>query len=145
MLLLDVNVLVYAFRPEQSPTAQATRAWLDRTMSAGLTVAVTAESLMAMIRITTHPRIFEHPAPPRAALTFAEELQAAPQTRVVRPSPRHWGLFRAFVTDLRLAGNAVPDAYLAALAIDHGAELATTDRGFRRFPGLGTLDPAGAV
>lgn len=141
MLLLDVNVLVYAFRPDQSTSARATRDWLDRTMTAGQPVAVTEESLVATIRISTHPGIFEQPAPPRDALAFVEALRDAPLTRVLRPSSRHWAIFRAFVDDLRLVGNDVPDASLAALAIDRGAALVTTDRGFRRFPGLSTLDP----
>jgi len=62
----------------------------------------------------------------------------------VIPSSRHWSLFEEYVLDLRLVGNDIPDAYLAALALDHDAALATLDRGFRRFPGLRIVDPLAA-
>lgn len=144
MLLLDVNILVYAFRPEQSATARSTRDWLDATMAAGHSLGVTNEILAAQVRIVTHPRIFPYPAPPRLAVNFAQTLLDFPMTRVVVPSSRHWPVFREFVEDLRLTGNDVPDAYLAALAVDHGATLVSTDRGFRRFPGLRYVDPLAA-
>ncbi|HEU4998818.1 MAG TPA: TA system VapC family ribonuclease toxin [Lapillicoccus sp.] len=141
MLLLDVNVLIYAFRPEQSDRAQAVRAWLDETMRAERSLAVTADIVAAMIRITTDPRIFDRPAPPGAAVEFGQRLLDAPMCRAVTPSSRHWPIFRELVEDLRLVGNDVANAYLAALAIDHGAAFVTTDRGFRRFPGLRLVDP----
>ncbi len=141
MLLLDVNILVYAFRPEQSERAQLTRAWLDAAMAAGRSLAVTNEILAAMIRITTDARIFDRPAPPRDAVEFGQRLLDAPMCRAVAPSSRHWPIFRELVEDLRLVGNDVPDAYLAALAIDLGGHLVTTDRGFRRFPSLRLVDP----
>ena len=144
MLLLDVNVLVYAFRPGQSPVARSTREWLDVAMTAGRSLAVTNEVLAAQIRVVTHPRIFERQSPPRAAVEFAQALLDAPMTRVLVPSSRHWSIFRTLVEDLRLTGSDVPDGYLAALAIDHGAEFVTTDRGFRRFPGLRIVDPLAA-
>lgn len=144
MFLLDVNILVYAYRPEQSPLALAARTWLDRSMAAKAALAVTNEILASVIRIVTDRRIFVHPSPAGQAVEFAQALLDAPTTRVVVPSSRHWPTFIDLVNDLRLKGNDVPDAYLAALAIDHGAQLVTTDRGFRRFPGLRIVDPLAA-
>ena len=144
MFLLDVNILVYAYRPEQSPMALAARTWLDRSMAAKASLAVTNEILASVIRIVTDRRIFVHPSPAGQAVEFAQALLDAPTTRVVVPSSRHWPTFIDLVNDLRLKGNDVPDAYLAALAIDHGAQLVTTDRGFRRFPGLRIVDPLAA-
>jgi toxin-antitoxin system PIN domain toxin len=144
VFLLDVNILVYAYRPEQSAIARSARGWLDNTMAAGESLAVTSEILAAVVRIVTDQRIFDRPAPPREAIGFAEALINAPMTRLVVPSSRHWPTFTTLVNDLRLKGNDVPDAFLAALAIDHNARLVTTDRGFRRFPGLRLVDPLAA-
>ena len=144
MFLLDVNILVYAYRPELSPMALVARTWLDRSMAAKASLAVTNEILASVIRIVTDRRIFVHPSPAGQAVDFAQALLDAPTTRVVVPSSRHWPTFIDLVNDQRLKGNDVPDAYLAALAIDHGAQLVTTDRGFRRFPGLRIVDPLAA-
>lgn len=144
MLLLDVNVLVYAFRPEQSSAALEVRRWLDAAMEQGQVVAASTEVLAAQIRIVTDRRIFERPAGAKEALAFTQAFVDAPMSRIVVPSSRHWAVFSELVEDLRLTGNDVPDAYLAALAIDHSARLVTRDRGFRRFPGLRLLDPLAA-
>lgn len=141
MLLPDVNVLLYAYRPSQSDVAGHVGRWLwDRTED-GERLAVSTAILSSVIRIATHPRAFTDPAPPRDASRFAQSILDDPAVTVVVPSSRHWPIFRGFIDDLRIVGNDVPDAYLAALAIDHGATLVTTDRGFRRFPGLRLVDP----
>lgn len=144
MFLLDVNVLAYAYRPTQSVDAQRVADWLAGRMDAVDSVAVSTQVLSGLVRLTTHPRVFEAPASPRDATRFAQAVIDTPGVRVVVPSSRHWPVFRMLVDDLRLVGNDVPDAYLAALALDHGATLVTTDRGFRRFPGLRLVDPLAA-
>jgi toxin-antitoxin system PIN domain toxin len=141
MLLPDVNVLVYAHRPSESDIASRVRDWLWHRTERGERLGLSTSVLASVIRIATHPRILAAPSTPREALRFTQALVDDSQTTVVVPSSRHWLIFREFVDDLRLRGNDVPDAYLAALAIDHGADLVTTDRGFRRFPGLRIVDP----
>lgn len=74
-------------------------------------------------------------------MTFADALLGAPAVGVVRAGPRHWGIFRRLVVDHRLRGSDVPDAYIASLAMEQGATLATMDRGFARFERLRILDP----
>jgi uncharacterized protein len=84
----------------------------------------------------SEPRIFNPPAPLEDALTFVEALRARPNCVSVTAGPRHWKLFIGLCRRVGARGNAVPDAYLAALALESGNEWVTTDRGFARFPGL---------
>lgn len=92
--------------------------------------------LSRFLRIVTHPRGMTTPAPIESALAFAETLRSQPNALPLAPGPRHWGVFERMCRDAGATGNRVPDAYLAALAIEHGAELITADRGFARYPGL---------
>jgi len=141
MLLPDVNVCVHAIAPHTSADAGRVRDWLDRALVGDEAVGFSELVLSAMIRISTSPRVFVKPAAPHQAVEFADALLAAPAAVVVRPGPRHWQVFSRLVTANRLRGNDVPDAYLAGIAMEAGAHLATLDRGFRRFDGLRTVDP----
>lgn len=143
MLFLDVNVCLYAFRPTISETSRTVAAWLDEHLAGPERILVSESVLASMIRIATHPRVFEEPASPADALAFADALLAVPRVGVTRPGPDAWSIFSGYVRDLRLVGNDVADAYLAAVTVDAGASMVTTDRGFTRFPGLRTVDPLG--
>jgi uncharacterized protein len=77
-------------------------------------------------------------------MAFVDALLAAPRALLVPPGPGHWTRFTGLVRDLHLTGDDVPDAFIVAAALDLGATLVTSDRGFRRFPGLSVLDPAAA-
>lgn len=92
--------------------------------------------LSGFLRIATNPRVFSPPAPIERALAFADVLRAHTSTVVLAPGERHWDIFRQLCVDAGARGNLVPDAYLAALAIESGSEWITTDRDFARFPGL---------
>jgi toxin-antitoxin system PIN domain toxin len=140
-LLPDVNVLVYAHRPTESDMASRVREWLWSSTERGERLALSTAVLASMVRIVTHPRILDTPSTPRDALTFTRSLLDDPQASVVVPTSRHWPIFQELVEELRLVGNDVPDAYIAALALDYGATLVSTDRGFRRFPGLRLVNP----
>jgi uncharacterized protein len=135
MILADVNVLVYAHR-EDLPQHERFSAWLSAEVESGRSYALCDASLTGFLRIVTNGRIFDEPTPLQMALQTIEDLRAQPGATHLDPGQRHWPLF----TDLCLAvgarGNDVPDAYLAALAIESGSELITADRGFGRFPGL---------
>lgn len=135
MILTDVNVLVYAFR-EDSPDHSSYRAWLLETVRSGTTFGVADLVLSGFLRITTHPGIFSPPTPPAEALRFAEALRAQPNCISLAPGPRHWAIFSRLCREVGARGNAIPDVYLAALAIETGAEWVTTDGGFARFPDL---------
>jgi toxin-antitoxin system PIN domain toxin len=135
MLLLDVNVLVYAYRTEL-PNHTAYRRWLDESVGAESALGLADLVLSAFLRIVTNPRIFRTPTPIEAALQFVEALRTQRNSEVVAPGPRHWAIFSRLCVETPASGNLVPDAYLAALAIESGSELVTTDRDFARFSGL---------
>lgn len=86
--------------------------------------------------MVTHPKIFSKPSALSAAITFTDQLRDQPNCVSVEPGPRHWEIFRKLCVDSGVKGNLVPDAYLAALAIESGCEWVTTDRDFKRFAGL---------
>jgi toxin-antitoxin system PIN domain toxin len=92
--------------------------------------------LSGFVRVATHPRIFDPPASTSAALAFADALRSQPNAVLVAPGSRHWEVFGRLCRAAGAKGNLVPDAYLAALAIESGSEWITTDRDFSRFAGL---------
>jgi hypothetical protein len=97
--------------------------------------------LSGFIRIVTHPRVFVDPTPAADAISFCDALRSQPAATVLAPGPRHWGLFTDLCAKTGARGNLVPDAYLAALAIETGSEWITTDRDYRRFDGLKLRHP----
>lgn len=135
MLIADVNVFLYARRIE-SERHEEYRAWLEDRLVDDEPFAVSELVLSSFLRIVTNARIYREPTSLEAALEFCEIVLSAPAAVPVRPGVRHWSIF----TDLCLTGtakaNLVPDAYLAAMAIENGATWITTDRGFARFPNL---------
>lgn len=135
MRCADVNVLVYAHRPE-SPRHAETLDWLEAARRSDEPLGLTDLALSGFVRIATNPRIFRDPTPIEVALTFVDDLLASPAALRLAPGPRHWSVFRRLCVALGLRGGLVTDAYLAAIAIETGATLVTTDRDFARFPGL---------
>ncbi len=135
VLLADVNVFIYAHRVE-SPQAEESARWLRDALSGDEPMGVSELVLSAFLRIVTNHRVYREPTPPSLALEFCRAVLTAPSAVPVRPGARHWQIFEGLVAGGGVRGNLVPDAYLAALAIEHGATFVTTDRGFARFPGL---------
>jgi len=142
MILPDVNVLVYAHR-QDGPEYPRYRRWLEEVARSEEAFGLADIVLSGFLRIVTHPRIFSHPTPVDVAVRFAEALRALPNCVPVAPGPRHWSIFCRFCREANATGNRVPDAYLAALAVESGSEWITTDRGFGRFPGLRWRHPLG--
>lgn len=141
MILPDVNVLVYAFRREYSEHEHY-RLWLQGVLAGSEDLALADAVLVGFIRIVTHPRIFEAPAPATEALAFTEALRTSPVARPVSSSPAVWSQLGDFASsDRMLRGNLVPDAFLAAIAIATGARVATADAGFARFLQVSWFDP----
>jgi toxin-antitoxin system PIN domain toxin len=135
LILPDVNVLVHAFHEGGDDHARY-RGWLESAIVADEPLALSEHVLAGFVRIVTHPRIFDPPATTAAALAFADALLAQSNTVAVGPGPRHWSIFERLCRVAGVKGNRVPDAYLAALAIESGCEWITTDRDFGRYPGL---------
>lgn len=135
MLLADVNTFIYAHRPE-SPRFEEHRAWLTSALSAAEPFGVSELVLSSFVRIVTNHRVFVEPTPPALAFDFCAAVLSSPSAVALRPGPRHWRIFESLCRDVGARGNVVPDAFLAALAIEHGATWVSGDRGFARFPGL---------
>lgn len=135
MILPDVNVLVYAFR-EDSPNHSAYREWLEDTLAAPGAFGVSDVVLSGVLRVLTHPRVFNPPTPPVAALAYVDAVRSQPNAVPIGAGDRHWEIFAELCRGANAKGNLVADAYLAALAIEHGCEWITTDRDFARFKGL---------
>lgn len=135
MILCDVNVLVYAHR-QDAPDHPAYRDWLEELINGAGAYAVADLVLSGFLRVVTHPKVFHKPTPLKEALAFAEQVRGAPNAVLIGPGARQWSIFTELCSAGGAKGNLVPDAYLAALAIESGSEWVTTDRGFARFPGL---------
>ena len=140
MLLLDVNVCVYAFRRESRGYADV-KNWLEQALRGPEPVGLSGQVLASVLRLVTNHRIYENPSTPEAALSFCDALVDAPAAMRVQPGERHWGIFHGLVLRHGLRGNDIPDAYLAALALEQGATYVTADRGFARYEGLRLLNP----
>ena len=143
MLLLDVNVLVYAHRAELSRHPEY-KAWLCAALTADNPCGISDLVLSGFLRVVTHPSVFRPPSPLPAAVSFAEEVRGGPAAVAVGPGERHWEIFVRLCRLAGAKGNLIPDAYLAALAIETGSEMVTADRDFTRFPGLRVRHPLGA-
>jgi len=135
MRLVDVNVLIYAFR-EDSPGHAEYRGWLNGLVSSHEAYAVSDHVLSGFVRIATHPRVFHPPTPLERALAFTEAYRDRQNAVLVAPGGRHWDLFTQLCRKAGARGNLVADGWIAALAIERGCELVTTDRDFARFQGL---------
>ena len=135
MILPDVNVLVYAFRAE-SRDHERYRGWLQGLANGEEAYAVASMVLGSFIRVVTNSRIFRPPSSLELALQFAERLLMPSHCIPINPGARHWGIFTRLCREIGATGNLVPDAFLAALALEHGCELVTNDADFARFRGL---------
>jgi toxin-antitoxin system PIN domain toxin len=133
--LIDVNVLVYAYR-EDAPGHAAYRDWLLATIDSELAFGVSDLVLSGFLRVVTHPRVFDPPSPLDHALVFADAIRTQENSVAILPGPRHWDIFSRLCRTAEAKGNLIPDAFLAALAIESGSELISTDRDYTRFPGL---------
>lgn len=130
-----MNVLVYVFNETVSEHDRYS-AWLEAALISDEPVGLSDLVLSSVVRITTHPGAFTPPATLPQAFSFVTTLRASPGAVIVAPGERHWEIFERLCLEAGARGNLVTDAYLAALAIESGSELITTDRDFARFPGL---------
>lgn len=135
MILPDANVLIYAFRRDADRHVEYRR-WLESALYDESAVGLSDMVLSSVVRIVTHPKVFGQPSTLEQALGFAEFLWVQPNVVRLVPGNRHWALFADLCRAVDAKGNLIADAYLAALAMEAGAEWITTDRDFARFPGL---------
>ena len=144
MNVVDVSVLILAHRLDAERHAPW-RDWLDSARSSDETLGVPGHSLAGFVRIVTNVRAFARPSTIDKATGFVDGLLESPAVRRTEPGPGHWKLFADLCRRSRATGKLVPDAWLAALAIENRATLITADRGFGRYPGLRWRDPTADV
>lgn len=140
MKLVDANVLIHAVNSE-APHHERSRKWLEGSLSGTEPVGLPWISILAFVRITTRRQIFQNPLPIEDAIAYIDGWLAQPPVELVVPGPNHWALFRSLVVASGTAGSLTSDAHLAALAIEGGWTLVSTDHDFRRFTGLKVFNP----
>lgn len=136
MLLPDVNVLIYAHREDSTPDHPSYARWLTHLATGPEPFALSVLALAGLVRIVTNPRVFRGPSTLDEAWSFVGELVRRPQARIVGPGPGHLPLFEELCRDASATGKLVANAQHAAVAIEFGCVLVTTDADFDRFPGL---------
>ena len=140
MILIDANLLIYAYHP-RAELHEKSRAWLQAVLSGSDLVRFAWLTLWAFLRISTSHRVFERPLTTSEADAAISSWLARPVAGVVEPGEQHWEILRGIVRDGQTTGPLVMDAVLAAIALEHGATICTTDRDFSRFAGLKWLNP----
>ena len=144
MTLVDANVALYAYDSE-SPHQAPARQWLAAELSSGRPVRLALITLLAFVRIATDRRVFMRPLSPGDACGLVESWLDQPNVQLLQPASRTWRLLGGICERGQASGAMVMDAHLAALALEHGASIATTDRDFTRFPGIDILNPIEAA
>jgi uncharacterized protein len=140
MILIDANLLLYA-SDTASVHHEAARRWLETTLSQPEPVGLAWVALLAFLRVGTNPRVRADALSLAEATAIVADWLERPMVVLVNPGERHWEILRDLMTKGQAHGLLIMDAHLAALAIEHGASLATSDRDFTRFPGLRILNP----
>jgi uncharacterized protein len=140
MILIDANLLLYA-SDIASVQHQAARRWLENTLSGDEPAALSWAAVLAFLRVGTNPRVRRDAFSIAEALAIVAGWLERPTVTLLNPGERHWEILQDLMARGQARGPLITDAHLAALTIEHGATLATTDRDFARFPGLKFFNP----
>jgi toxin-antitoxin system PIN domain toxin len=140
VILVDANILLYA-EDQLNPQHEIARRWWDAQLSGSAPVCLAWSVLGAFIRIGTNPRVFESPLTLNQAITRVQSWLDQPCTRVITPTERHWTVLQGLLIEGQALGNLVSDADLAALTLQHGCTLMSTDGDFARFPKVKWINP----
>jgi toxin-antitoxin system PIN domain toxin len=143
VILLDANLLIYAVDADAPQHARARR-WLERTLSGDALVGLPWIVVLAFLRVTTRPGVLRRQLSAEQAIGYVDEWLDQPYVEVVEAGAGHWPLLKKLLLEVGSAGNLTSDAHLAALAIEGGCELASTDHDFARFSGLRLVNPLAA-
>ena len=136
----DANLLIYAY-DENSEHHKRAKQWLEKKLSSPELFGLSWQVIAAFLRISTNLRIFTLPFTLSEAIEIVHEWLARPQVKILVPTEKHWQIFSSLILEGQTNGAMMMDAHLAALAIEHGAVLATTDRDFARFSKVKTINP----
>jgi toxin-antitoxin system PIN domain toxin len=140
LILVDANILLYA-EDSLSALHQKARKWWDDQLSGSAPVCLCWTVLSAFIRIGTNPRVFENPLSLEQALSRIQSWFDQPCTRIIQPTEQHWTKFQQMLNNGQAVANLATDAQIAALALEHGCIVASTDADFARFPKLKWINP----
>ncbi len=140
MILVDANLLIYAMDAD-APNHGRARKWLEDTLSGTTALGLPWTVILAFLRLTTRPGILVRPLRPDAALQFIDEWLRQPYVEAVGPGENHWAVLRNLLQATGTAGNLASDAHVAALAIERGSTVYSTDNDFKRFPGINHINP----
>lgn len=140
MKLPDANLFLYAY-DAGSPFHSAAASWVEEVLLGAETVALSWAVLLAFLRVSTSPRVFTNPLSVVEAFGAVDVWLEQPCTTVVHPTQHHLAVLRELLVPIGRAGRLTTDAHLAALAIEHGADLYSGDRDFARFAGLRWINP----
>lgn len=140
MIIPDVNLLLYAYDSSCENHGRA-RSWWERVLSGCEPVSLPWVTILGFVRIGTHPRVFARPMSVPEATAHVDSWFAQAVVEVVHPGPRHWFILSELLKQARAAANLTTDAHLAALAIEYGARICSSDSDFRRFSGLRFENP----
>jgi toxin-antitoxin system PIN domain toxin len=140
MILVDANLLLYAVDLDLPQNARA-RAWLEEALSGNETVGLPWVVILAFLRLTTNTRVFERPLTVEKSLAYIEEWLSQPVATAVAPGKSHWRILSNLLTFTGTGGNLTTDAHIAALAIEYGCTLYSTDNDFKRFSGVHHVNP----
>lgn len=140
MKVIDLNLLLYAVNRDSHRHSDA-KTWLQETMSGEERIALAWTVILGFIRLTTSAKVFEHPLSAEQALRIVDAWLSQPSVVPLEPGESHWSLLRELLLDAGSAGNLTTDAHLAALAIEHDADLCSTDADFGRFKRLRWTNP----
>ena len=140
MILVDSNLLIYATDADSPHHARA-RPWVEELVSSATPVGLAWIVILGFLRVTTRAGVLRRPFTPAEAIAFIDEWLEQPYVSVLGPGEHHWPILRNLLKATGTAGNLVPDAHLAALAIEHGCALYSADNDFKRFPGVEHVNP----
>lgn len=140
MTTADANLVLYAYN-ESAEQHEKAKSWLEEKLSSPELFGLSWQVITAFLRISTNPRAFHLPFTLQEAIEIVEDWLAQPQVKILHPTEKHWKIYSSLITEGQTNGALMMDAHLAALAIEHGVTLATTDRDFVRFSKLKTINP----
>ena len=140
MILIDANLMLYAYDSSSEHHNKA-RIWLEKVLSEPQPARVAWVTILAFLRISTNRKIFENPFTISEATSIVQEWLEHPILDLLHPTQRHWTILSKLLKDGQANGPLVMDAHLAALAIEHGAKLYTTDKDFSRFDDIQVVNP----
>jgi uncharacterized protein len=140
MILTDANLLLYAYNVDAAEHGTS-RQWLETQLSGPNLFCFAWQTITAFLRISINQRAFAAPLSTKEATSVVSEWLERPQTVLLTPGENHWAIFQKLMESGQTRGPLIMDAHLAALALEHGATLASSDRDFSRFPGLKLINP----